>query len=215
MKELTKLTLRSTEIRSAILEGDIDKALKHTNAYYPTVLEENENIYFKLRCRKFIEMIRRANELNARQREVATPPSKRSTASSGPNDDYDFEMELDQQLGVHHVHWGEGNTDSEHMDTEDELDADDAKARWKQLTEETIQYGMVLKQRFQNDPRREVKRALEDTFALIAYDNVVESSLAPLLDKAGRGPVAEELNSAILGELVPFQQPAAAVVQIY
>jgi hypothetical protein len=184
----------------------MDKAVKHTNAYYPYVLETNENIYFKLRCRKFIEMIRRANELNARLREsVPTPLSKRSTTSSGPNDDYDFEMELDEQLGAHEQsQWG-STAEGDNMDTEDELDHDDAKARLKRLTEDTIEYGMVLKEEFSNDPRREVKRALEDTFALIAYDNEVEPSLAPLLDKAGRGPVAEELNSAILGEYSSFK----------
>jgi hypothetical protein len=147
-------------------------------------------------------MIRRANELNARHREVATPLSKRSTASSGPNEDYDFEMELDEQLSLRPLGWS-GNTEGDHMDTEDETDPDDVKARWKQLTDETIQYGMFLKQLYALDQRREVKKALEDTFALIAYDNGnVESSLAPLLDKAGRGPIAEELNSAILGKFV-------------
>lgn len=202
---LQKLTLPSLEIRSAILEGDIDKAIKYANAYYPTVLPSNENIYFKLKCRKFIEMIRRANELHALQRGAATPRSKRSTASSGLNDDYDFDMDLDEQNGVQQQYsFGSvGNTEGEHMDTEDELDeldADELKERRKHLTEETIQYGMELKREFAGDPRREVKRALEDTFALIAYEIPAASSLAPLLDKAGRGPVAEELNSAILGE---------------
>lgn len=84
---------------------------------------------------------------------------------------------------------------------EDEnFDQEDAEARYQKLTDETIQYGMVLKQEFASDPRREVKKALNDTFALIAYENVGESSLAPLLEKGGRVPVAEELNSAILGK---------------
>jgi hypothetical protein len=199
------------EIRAAILEGDIDKALKHTNAYYPSVLRENENIYFKLRCRKFIEMIRRTNELSAQlQQAVPTPPSKRSTASNGDGDEYGFEMELDDHLSTHHNNgqqrvWETGIHRADTMDTEDhlslDLDAEDMEARLNKLTQETIQYGQVLKQEFQHDPRREVKRALEDTFALIAYENVGESSLAPLLERGGRVPVAEELNGAILGML--------------
>ncbi|KAF1971686.1 Ran-binding protein-like protein [Bimuria novae-zelandiae CBS 107.79] len=188
-------------IRAAILDGDIDKALKHTNAYYPSVLRDNENIYFKLRCRKFIEMIRSCAELNAQlQPTIPTPSSKRSTAStlnkrnSTATDEYDFEMELDEQLGVHNgAPW-------ENEDDED----DDLEAKQKKLgdlTQAMIEYGMELKQEFANDPRREVKRALEDTFALIAYENVRESSLAPLLETKGRVPVAEELNSAILVSL--------------
>ena len=186
------------KIRAAILEGDIDKALKHTNAYYPSVLRDNENIYFKLRCRKFIEMIRRCNELNA-QCHAPTPPSKRSTTSNGfsnsaNTDDYDFEMELDEQLGVHN---GAPQLNIDSMDTEDELE--DKEAKLSELTDETIRYGQDLKKEFAHDPRREVKRALEDTFALIAYETASNSPLASLLETGGRVPVAEELNSAILG----------------
>ena len=96
------------------------------------------------------------------------------------------------------------------MNVDEEDDLEDKEAKLQQLTTETIEYGMELKSEFSNDPRREVKRALEDTFALIAYENVRESSLAPLLETRGRLPVAEELNSAILGELdypTPFWIP--------
>jgi hypothetical protein len=199
-----EFTLTVTEIRTAILEGDIDKALKHTTAYYPSVLRDNENIYFKLRCRKFIEMIRQCAEMKEQYNSVPTPPSKRSTASisnkrnSVATDEYDFEMELDEQLGVHNPtpSWDDKD-ENEELDDEDDLE--DKELKLQQLTEDMITYGMELRTEFANDPRREVKRALEDTFALIAYDNVKESTLAPLLETAGRVPVAEELNSAILG----------------
>lgn len=197
--------LRIAEIRAAILDGDIDKALKHTNAYYPSVLRDNENIYFKLRCRKFIEMIRQINETNAQFEVVPTPPSKRSTASNKRNstatDDYDFEMELDEQLGVHNPPPSWDNKDDDEL--EDEDDIEDKKVKLAQLTQDTIIYGQELKAEFQTDPRREVKRALEDTFALIAYEDARASALAPLLETSGRVPVAEELNSAILGMIRP------------
>jgi hypothetical protein len=83
----------------------------------------------------------------------------------------------------------------------DEDDMEDKVAKSERATSETIAYGMELKSEFANDPRREVKRALEDTFALIAYADARESSLAPLLEISGRAPVAEELNSAILVSL--------------
>jgi Ran-binding protein 9/10 len=198
--------LTGTGIRTAILDGDIDKALKHTKAYYPSVLIENENIYFKLRCRKFIEMIRRTGELSAQCRPVPTPVSKRSTTSTQNNrnstatDEYDFEMELDEQLGVHDPPPSWDNKDQNgDDDDEDDEDVEDKEIKLQELTDATINYGMELRAEFANDHRKEVKRALEDTFALIAYENARESSLAPLLDISGRAPVAEELNSAILG----------------
>jgi len=46
------------EIRKAILTGDIDRAISLTQTFYPTVLEKNEPIYFRLRARKFVEMMR-------------------------------------------------------------------------------------------------------------------------------------------------------------
>ncbi|KAF2017513.1 SPRY-domain-containing protein [Aaosphaeria arxii CBS 175.79] len=189
------------KIRAAILEGDIDKALKHTNAYYPSVLQNNENIYFKLRCRKFIEMIRVTNDLASKRNQIIpTPPSKRSTASNGHNDEYDFEMELDEQLGVHNGSWNIG-AENMNVDDDDDEDPEVHQQKLRELTSRAIAYGMELRQEFHNDPRREVKRALEDTFALIAYENAAESALAPLLDVSGRVPVAEELNSAILVSL--------------
>ncbi|CAI9626973.1 hypothetical protein GT037_007011 [Alternaria burnsii] len=200
--------LNRQKIRTAILEGDIDKALKHTSAYYPSVLRDNENIYFKLRCRKFIEMIRRCGELNAQCQSAPASSSKRSTASaankrnSTATDEYDFEMELDEQLGVHNPppSWDNKDQDDELEDGEED-DMEDKIVKSERATSETIAYGMELKSEFANDPRREVKRALEDTFALIAYADARESSLAPLLEISGRAPVAEELNSAILVSL--------------
>lgn len=183
------------EIRAAILEGDIDKALKHTQAYYPSVLRDNENIYFKLRCRKFIEMIRDCNELSTQcqsthtsKRSAASNPDKRNSTAT---DEYDFQMELDEQFGV--------NNPTPSLDDLDDDDLEDKQAKLQQLTANTIAYGQELGAEFANDPRREVKQALKDTFALIAYENAKESSLAPLLEIDGRVPVAEELNSAILG----------------
>lgn len=149
-------------------------------------------------------MIRQCNEMNAQCHPAPTPPSKRSTAStlnkrnSAATDEYDFEMELDEQLGVHNPppSW-DNKDDDEELDDDDDLE--DKAIKLQQFTNDTITYGMELKAEFSNDPRREVKRALEDTFALIAYEDVRSSALAPLLETAGRVPVAEELNSAILG----------------
>jgi hypothetical protein len=156
-------------------------------------------------------MIRRTNELSAQCQPIPTPTSKRSTASTLNNrdstatDEYDFEMELDEQLGVHNSppSWDNKDQDDE---LDDEDDIEDKKMKVQQLTEDTIAYGMELQAEFANDPRREVRKALGDTFALLAYENVRESSLAPLLDTGGRLPVAEELNSAILGAHIHSSQ---------
>ncbi|KAL1630560.1 hypothetical protein SLS56_004834 [Neofusicoccum ribis] len=183
------------KIRAAILDGDIDKALKLTTAFYPTVLRDNESIYFKLRCRKFIEMIRRCQEL---QNPASKIGSRNNAGSNGfsnnsavYDDVFDGQMELDESNGANN---SAGNGES--MDT---TGSDTLKLN--ELLGETLQYGQELKGEFSTDPRREVKHALEDTFALMAYSDPRQSPLAYMLDPNERTPVAEELNSAILVSL--------------
>lgn len=193
------------EIRSAILDGDIDRALYLTEKHFPKVLRDNENIYFRLRCRKFVEMIRRATELA----DAAILPSKKMHAANGRfhddyNDVFDHQMELDEQLGAHRTHNGTSILE----DYESAMDtSEDRSASADRLLEEALHYGAELKAEFQNDPRKEVKRALDETLALIAYSDPRDGPLRGLLEEKERVPVAEELNSAILGNqrhLSPF-----------
>ncbi|CAJ2502920.1 Uu.00g103140.m01.CDS01 [Anthostomella pinea] len=160
-------------IRRAILEGDIDKALKLTRTFYPQVLDDNHGVYFRLRCRKFIEMVRKSAE-------SSSVVNKRSNGHYG--DDNPNEMDVDEN----------GFSDSMEEDAIDpQADEDDL-----------IEYGQALEAEFKDDPRREIRRTLNDVFALLAYTNPLEvKEIAPLLDRKGRVVVAEELNSAILSSL--------------
>lgn len=176
-----------TGIRTAILDGDVDKALKHTNAYYPNVLKDNEHIYFQLRSRKFIEMIRRAAEIRA-----GSINAKRSNGHGGDwyEDVINHDMELDDPQ-VSSNGWDKMDTESTH----------DIQADYTKMLEDTINYGKILQAEFRDDPRREVKKSLEDAFALLAYEDPMNSKeVSHLLKREGRVTVAEELNSAILGK---------------
>lgn len=169
-------------IRRAILEGDIDRALWYTNKHYPQVLEANEPVYFRLKCRKFIEMIRKEAELNLLA-------EKRIGASNGIEA---HDMDLDEGGAAA---WGD------HMDTEDGYNAASATSNGRDLLNLAIVYGQTLQAEYKDDPRREVKKTLEDIFALVAYTNPLKAKeVAHLLDRKGRAAVAEELNSAILCE---------------
>jgi Ran-binding protein 9/10 len=165
------------------LEGDIDKALKYTNVYYPHVLKDNDHVYFRLRCRKFIEMVRRSAEASSSGSNNNTGSAKKSNGHSF--DDVPNAMDVDE------------NGFSDQMDTEDGVDLADMDQ--DDLLKETIAYGQALQAEFKDDTRREVRKALHDVFALMAYPNPLQvKEIAPLLDRKGRVAVAEELNSAIL-----------------
>ncbi|TLD38310.1 ran-binding protein [Venturia nashicola] len=202
-KEDTDATQRQ-QIRAAILQGDIDRALESMEHWYPKVLRNNETTYFKLKCRKFVEMIRRTAELVD-----GAPPKYTANGSSSSHDDYngvfDQDMELDEygtttrNGNSHHSNpWEDGGA----MDTSDDIYTSGRKEmNYTDLTSETIQYGQQLRAEFDGDPRREVKKSLQDIFALIAYHDPKNSPLAYLLDDGERIPVAEELNGAILSSL--------------
>jgi hypothetical protein len=181
-------------IRAAILEGDVDKALKYTTMYYPNVLKDHEQIYFRLRCRKFIEMIKQCSELLT---VAQSTKGKRNINMNGHSNElyddvFEHEMELDDQVN------NDGGWDN--METE-ETEAD---LKHHDLLEQTLQYGRDLQSEFKDDNRREVKKALEDTFSLLAYEDPKRSVVAHLLEPSGRILVAEELNSAILGKFGAF-----------
>jgi Ran-binding protein 9/10 len=133
-------------------------------------------------------MIRQGAEM---QRFSTTNGTKKSNGY-GPDyyDDYvNHDMEIDDQQIL--------NNNYDRMETEES--PVDRQSEYQRLTAETIAYGQALEAEFKDDPRREVKRALEDAFSLVAYsDPFTESPLSHLLDISGREAVADELNSAIL-----------------
>jgi Ran-binding protein 9/10 len=93
---------------------------------------------------------------------------------------------------------GNENGAWDQMETEDALDN---SVELVGLEVQTLEYGQILQAEYQNDPRREVSKALGDIYALLAYENPLdEPQVSYLLDRKGRITVAEELNSAILCE---------------
>ncbi|KAL6837819.1 hypothetical protein V8C40DRAFT_230921 [Trichoderma camerunense] len=163
-------------IRRAILDGEIDQALDYTNTYYPQVLRDNEQVYFKLRCRKFIEMVRRAAELSIKY------DAKRGT-----------ELGQEMDLDVNGSHgWGDNM----------ETDGGDHGAELTKLENKMLSYGQALQAEYASDPRKEISKSLNEIWALVAYKNPLkEPQVSHLLDGKGRVTVAEELNSAILSSL--------------
>lgn len=166
-----------TVIRAAVLEGDIDKALKRTRAVYPKVLDEPLEAYsdleFKLQCRKFIEMVVRIKDVKASSKRIA-PGVESMDVDDGPR-------------------------------SAEDVAAQEHDAKCRALEKEALEYGRKLRDRYGAHEHESVRQHLEDSFALLALHNAAHlGSLGELLDKRKqRGQLAEELNSAILGTL-PF-----------
>ena len=219
------------KIRKSILDGDIDKALKYTNTFYPHVLEEerNKDIHFRLRCRKFIEMMRRYTDLSAATSSPQTskPSSEAFNNGNGHVEDDDEEeeddgqeeappdtqMELDDQLHreasktleqppPQHNNNNNNNIDDVDMDASQEMPPPKTSyMKQNDLLTQALEYGRELQSTFGNDPRPQIKKQLSDIFAIMAYTNPNESVVGQLLDPNGRVQIAEEINGAILGKI--------------
>ncbi|PSK49422.1 hypothetical protein B9Z65_8217 [Elsinoe australis] len=216
--------LHRQKVRAAILEGDIDKAFKYLGSYFPHVLEQDSNrdIYFRLRCRKFIEMILRSYEMQSR---VGSPAHSEGAFSNGTNGhSADGGTALDPDAGGMDLDGAPLPTSngkqeaSEAMDTSnDAIKATPTFAETKSsallhndLLNDAIQYGMELQGEFSHDTRQEVKKALNDTFALIAYNDARQSVLADMMEGKGRIEIAEQVNGAIL---VSLGKPRSALLE--
>lgn len=191
-------TMNRQKIRRAILDGDIDKALKYTHTFYPLVLQDkrNEDIYFQLRCRKFVEMMRRYSEL-----QVA---GSVESGSNGHDDTLDNQMELDDQLNRESM-----RQNMQHAQSEEDVDMETSTAslpksglmKSNDYLTAALQYGQELQAEFGSDTRPAVKEKLREVFAIMAYVDPRESIVGGLLDKRGRVGIAEGVNGAILGKL--------------
>ncbi|KAK2784465.1 hypothetical protein FQN52_007169 [Onygenales sp. PD_12] len=205
------------KIRAAILDGDIDKALKLTNTSYANVLRDNPQIHFRLRCRKFIEMMRRFADLQESKRrnkmtngaKTAAAAASAAESSSAIHDDvftHDMELDdeqmndIDSEEGVS-AHEGQQDGEGDGMDVEEAEAETDYGLDNHDLMKEAILYGQQLQADFPGDQNREYQKTLDDVFSLICYDYPMTSVHGHLLEPSGRVPVAEELNKAILVSL--------------
>ncbi|KAJ6018146.1 hypothetical protein N7451_001525 [Penicillium sp. IBT 35674x] len=197
--------INRNRIRAAILDGDIDKALKHTKAYYSAVLEDHPHILFKLRCQKLLEMIRRGNEMCAAA-ELEEAKHRRSV-SPGIADEsaiFDQDMELDDGS------WDADGMDTEEPESEPEIESS-SKFKIEHSTEALL-YGRQLRMDYPSDEGGGDLKMLDDIASLLAY-TTSNSLNGHLLDPAGRAVVAEELNSAILVSL--GKSSSAALERLY
>lgn len=146
------------------------------------MLVENELVYFKLKCRRFIEMVRKAAEIRLHYEGKKANGVDASQA-----------MDVDTN-GAEIGGWESMDTEegAEHLDELQDLERD------------VIEYGQQLQAEYRGDPRKEVQKTLEDIWSLMAYPNPLrEPKVAHLMDNKERSTAAEMVNSMILRKRYP------------
>ena len=143
------------------------------------------------------EAVNATNGLNAKRVKRSAINGHHTTAHS--DDGFEPDMDLDDPpLDIKN----NSSNDYDKMDTEDgttDPDLDTTNDRHQELLKEAVIYGKDLKQHFKADQSQLVTETMTKIFGMIAYKNPSQSDQAYLLDKSQRGPVAEAVNSAILG----------------
>ena len=167
----------------------MDSSIRLTNTYFPHVFQNNRDITFRVRCRKYVEMIRQSAEL------LDTSPHPDHTLPKPANGHIDS-MDLDDA----------STQDDTELDRWDQMDTSEpisSDTRYRAMIERTLAYGQELNHEFKDeaDPqaREQFKETMKELFGMLAYKDARKSPAARWLDVGERAKVAEGLNSAILG----------------
>lgn len=211
-------------ITNAIARGDIDMALSLIELHHCMVLElEGGLVRFRLRCRKFVELVLEAGEALRRVKEVegtrsATPkvitlPTLDGEDVVGPLDGVGAMDVDDPSLEVHFASPSALIAPSSSVlpitsptaISTPSLVATPARttlsAAARASLHTALSYGQILEADYKNDTRSSVRVHLRRTFGVVAYDDPVAAGgeVTEIAGQTARNALAAEVNQAILG----------------
>jgi hypothetical protein len=200
-----------TRIVNSVIEGDIDTALDETARWYPKVLEREEGLMlFKLRCRKFVELILEAAELKKRmKREDMEEEVGGALEGKIRMDGMDVDDGLEDGV-VSMNGFASGSSGSSTIPIKakrkQSISYSDWKgaavARYESTLNSAILYGQTLQSDYKTDSRPEVRVIFNRTFGIVAYEDPLEAGgdAAEVAGHESRITLATELNQDILRE---------------
>lgn len=176
------------KIQQLVLSGKIGEAIRTTNRLYPTVLQNDQNLLFALKCRQFIEFVCGNEDYISC-----------STNGNDCNGNSEIKMDLDEnpeelQNSNSVVVNNNSNVDDKHH--ENHSNHNDNCERFKLI----LMMGKELRsfaQKLNTDGINEMNRKmLEETWFYIAFTDPNEASL--YLNYLDRETVCQRLNNAIV-----------------
>ncbi|THH00347.1 hypothetical protein EW026_g2171 [Hermanssonia centrifuga] len=214
------------DIVNAVLKGDIDSAITQTQVNHPSVLEREQGLMlFKLRCRKFVELILEASEaLKKVQAEEQERMQEQMKAKEMEQDGLDGSgaMDVDEPSPDAHLatsttslaatppHSPTSARDTSAVTTahrhpspssrSSPVPASSSSIAAKEALHTAINYGQSLEANYKNDVRPEVRNHLKRTFGVVAYADPLAAGgeVAEMAGQEARARLANELNQAIL-----------------
>ncbi|EAU92947.2 ran-binding protein 10 [Coprinopsis cinerea okayama7 len=219
---------RRKRIVNAVATGDIDTALKETQEHHPAVFEAEAGLMlFKLRCRKFVELVLATTEMKkemnqAETRNVPGPSVAGSSAartSSIVEGDWledDMGMDVDDDA-TGYLGPSTSTASNGHLNPVPEGSTSGSipsVAQYEAAISAAIEYGQAISDDYKGDPRPEVQSLFKKTFGILAWDRPLEAGrdVAAFVSKEARVALANELNQAILKSQGRPAKPALETV---
>ena len=137
------------------------------------------------------------NSTSKQAKSSTTTTNGHSTAVS--DDGFEPDMDLDDPIGSKDG-GHQPNDNWDRMDTEESAGGENLGLKYQTLLEVIIRYGQELKHEFKDDRSKHVTDTFTDIFSMFSYPDPRKSPQGKLLESEQRVPVAEGLNSAILGK---------------
>lgn len=217
---------RRIKIVNAVIAGDIDTAIVDTKTYHPTVLQAEEGLMlFKLRCRKFVELILEAAELKKKMKSADPKTTVGETTTTSHDEgviedmdsvytdgmDVDDEGVVASPLSTHSngfssptvsVHLPQRHSPVTVPDVVGTLGS--TLSQYESALHQAITYGQTLSNEYKDDARTEVRQIFKRTFAIVAWEDPVTAGgvVAEVVGHSAKVALANELNQAILSKLV-------------
>lgn len=189
-----------TRIVNSVLSGDIDTALEETQRWHPKVLERDDGLMqFKLKCRKFVELILEAAELKKKMKNEEASETDGIAGADG--------MDVDDETGVGIATNGHStNTTAISIKPKRKQSLSSsqtlATVQYESALSSAITYGQTLQSDYKTDSRPEVRAIFKRTFGVVAYEDPLEAGgeAAEVAGHEARVVLAAELNRYILRE---------------
>lgn len=195
-----------TNIVNSVISGDIDTALADTRVHYPSVLDAEEGLMlFKLRCRKFVELILEASELKKKMKSQVQDEElieeMDGIYEDGMGMDVDDVNDNSSSNGLSNTseplaHGRKGVSPP----VGDAVWPGSAASQYETALNEAIGYGQTLSSDYKADSRPQVRDIFKRTFGIVAWEDPMTAGgvIAEVVGHEARVALATELNQAIL-----------------
>ncbi|KAH9486651.1 Ran-binding protein 10 [Psilocybe cubensis] len=206
-------TQTRTNVVNLVLSGNIDSAIDSLREHYPSVLEVHDQLFlFKLRCRKFVELIletaeikKKMSALRTREAEILKDDDTVQNAwvEEGMDIDVDDHLAPPSHSGIH---FHETPNTFEIMNPGSVA----ASSQYESALNAALLYGQTLSNDCQSETRPELQQLFKQTFGIVAWEDPLEagSPVATLVGHEARVVLAHEINEAILKSQGRPPQPA-------